>query len=50
MGDKFAVFEEMGIQKYTPIAGLFIVVIVFGYLLSIFRAKYGGYPYSFLFS
>uniref|UniRef100_A0A1X7VP25 Magnesium transporter protein 1 n=1 Tax=Amphimedon queenslandica TaxID=400682 RepID=A0A1X7VP25_AMPQE len=50
MGDKFKVFEEMGIQKYTPVIGLIIVVVVFGYLLSIFRAKYGGYPYSFLFS
>ena len=24
-----------------------MVVIVFGYLLSIFRMKYGGYPYRF---
>ena len=49
MGDKFTVLEEMGIQKYTPMIGLCVVVLVFGYLLSIFRMKYGGYPYSFLF-
>lgn len=29
----------------TPVVGLGVVVIVFGYLLSIFRMKYGGYPY-----
>ncbi|CAD6185832.1 unnamed protein product [Caenorhabditis auriculariae] len=32
------------------IAGLAIVVVVFSFLLSIFRSKYRGYPYSFLFS
>lgn len=49
MNEKFEVFEEMGIQKVTPMIGLGIVVVVFGYLLSIFRMKYQGYPYSFLF-
>ena len=29
----------------TPIVGLSLVVLVFGYLLSVFRMKYGGYPY-----
>ncbi len=28
--------------------GLGIVVIVFGYLLSIFRLKYQGYPYRYV--
>lgn len=31
-------------------AGLGMVVIFFSLLLSIFRSKYRGYPYSFLFS
>lgn len=29
----------------TPIVGLALVVLVFGYILSVFRMKYGGYPY-----
>jgi len=29
----------------APMVGLGIVVIFFGYLLSIFRMKYQGYPY-----
>ena len=29
----------------TSVFGLAVVVIVFGYLLSIFRMKYDGYPY-----
>ncbi|XP_064404958.1 magnesium transporter protein 1-like [Halichondria panicea] len=49
MNEKFVLFEDLGIQKVTPMVGLGIVVIVFGYLLSIFRLKYQGYPYSFLF-
>ena len=49
MGDKFTILEDIGIQKYAPLAGLAIVVLTFGYLLSIFRMKYQGYPYSFLF-
>lgn len=32
----------------TPMVGLGIVVIVFGYLLSIFRLKYQGYPYRYV--
>ena len=49
MNERFAFFDDMGISKVTPIVGLGMVVVVFGYLLSIFRMKYGGYPYSFLF-
>jgi hypothetical protein len=45
MNERFSFFEELGIQKVTPIVGLSIVVLVFGYLLSVFRMKYGGYPY-----
>ena len=33
----------------TPIVGLSLVVLVFGYLLSVFRMKYGGYPYRLAF-
>ena len=29
----------------VPIVGLALVVLVFGYMLSIFRMKYHGYPY-----
>ena len=32
----------------TPIIGLSLVVLVFGYLLSVFRMKYGGYPYRYI--
>lgn len=49
MNEKFDVFEDMGVQKVTPMIGLGLVVLVFAYLLSIFRMKYQGYPYSFLF-
>jgi oligosaccharyltransferase complex subunit gamma len=49
MNERFSFFEELGVQKVTPIVGLSLVVLVFGYLLSVFRMKYGGYPYSFLF-
>jgi len=45
LNERFAVFEEMGAQKVIPIVGLALVVLVFGYMLSIFRMKYQGYPY-----
>ncbi len=32
----------------TSVFGLVIVVVVFGYLLSIFRLKYDGYPYRYV--
>lgn len=35
---------------YMVWVGLAIVVVVFSFLLSVFRSKYRGYPYSFLFS
>ena len=45
LNERFTIFEEYNIQKYTPMVGLALVVIDFGYLLSIFRMKYQGYPY-----
>lgn len=45
LNERFAIFEELGIQKFTPMVGLALVVLDFGYLLSIFRMKYQGYPY-----
>lgn len=33
------------ISAVIPIVGLALVVLVFGYMLSIFRMKYQGYPY-----
>lgn len=35
-------------QGIVAILGIAIVVALFSYLLSVFRAKYQGYPYSFL--
>lgn len=49
VNERFAFMEEYGVQKVSPMIGLGIVVVVFSYLLSIFRMKYQGYPYSFLF-
>ena len=41
-----SVFQDV-INRFadTPMIGLGMVVLVFGYLLSIFRMKYQGYPY-----
>lgn len=49
LNERFALFEDLGMQKVAPIIGLALVVLDFGYILSIFRMKYQGYPYSFLF-
>ena len=38
-----------GRNKVMAIAGIALVAIFFSALKSIFRAKYQGYPYSFLF-
>lgn len=35
-------------SSVTPIVGLSLLVLVFGYLLSVFRMKYGGYPYRYM--
>lgn len=48
LNEKFAVFEELGMQKVAPIIGLGLVVLDFGYILSIFRMKYHGYPYRWV--
>jgi len=40
---------DAGKRRVTACVGLGIVVVCFSLLLSIFRSKYQGYPYSFLF-
>ena len=45
LNERFSLFEHYGMQKVAPMIGLAIVVLDFGYLLSIFRMKYHGYPY-----
>lgn len=45
LNERFAFFEDLGVQKVAPIIGLALVVLDFGYILSIFRMKYQGYPY-----
>ncbi|EFP04295.1 hypothetical protein CRE_26607 [Caenorhabditis remanei] len=45
------VFSLFSIPANTlAIVGLVFICIFFSFLLSVFRAKYRGYPYSFLFS
>ncbi|XP_016110477.1 magnesium transporter protein 1-like [Sinocyclocheilus grahami] len=39
---------DVGKRKIMCVAGIGLVVLFFSWLLSIFRAKYHGYPYSFL--
>ncbi|XP_018088427.1 magnesium transporter protein 1-like isoform X2 [Xenopus laevis] len=39
---------DVGKRKIMCIAGITLVVIFFSWLLSVFRSKYHGYPYSFL--
>uniref|UniRef100_UPI00398E5934 dolichyl-diphosphooligosaccharide--protein glycosyltransferase subunit MAGT1-like n=1 Tax=Pristiophorus japonicus TaxID=55135 RepID=UPI00398E5934 len=41
---------EIGKRRILCVAGLGLVVFFFSLMLSIFRAKYHGYPYSFLIS
>uniref|UniRef100_A0AAQ5YFT1 Dolichyl-diphosphooligosaccharide--protein glycosyltransferase subunit MAGT1 n=1 Tax=Amphiprion ocellaris TaxID=80972 RepID=A0AAQ5YFT1_AMPOC len=41
---------DIGKRKIMCIAGIGLVMLFFSWLLSIFRAKYHGYPYSFLMS
>nr|XP_006000306.2 PREDICTED: magnesium transporter protein 1 [Latimeria chalumnae] len=41
---------DIGKRKIMCVAGIGLVVLFFSWLLSIFRAKYHGYPYSFLMS
>lgn len=45
LNERFTLFEDLGVQKVAPIIGLGLVVLDFGYILSIFRMKYHGYPY-----
>uniref|UniRef100_A0A672H689 Dolichyl-diphosphooligosaccharide--protein glycosyltransferase subunit MAGT1 n=1 Tax=Salarias fasciatus TaxID=181472 RepID=A0A672H689_SALFA len=39
---------DIGKRKIMCVAGIALVMLFFSWLLSIFRAKYHGYPYSFL--
>ncbi|XP_043982741.1 magnesium transporter protein 1-like isoform X3 [Gambusia affinis] len=39
---------DTGKRKIMCVAGMCLVMLCFSWLLSIFRAKYHGYPYSFL--
>ncbi|XP_018592683.1 magnesium transporter protein 1-like [Scleropages formosus] len=41
---------DVGKRKIMCVAGIVLVALFFSWLLSIFRAKYHGYPYSFLMS
>lgn len=41
---------DIGKRKIMCVAGIGLVVLFFSWLLSIFRSKYHGYPYSFLMS
>ncbi|KAK6473553.1 magnesium transporter protein 1-like [Huso huso] len=41
---------DIGKRKIMCVGGIALVVLFFSWLLSIFRAKYHGYPYSFLMS
>ena len=50
LNERFAVFEDLGMQKIAPLIGLALVVLDFGYILSIFRMKYQGYPYRYFFN
>ncbi|CAD5219925.1 unnamed protein product [Bursaphelenchus xylophilus] len=42
--------DQQGKKKFFCYAGIGLVVIFFSLLLSVFRSKYQGYPYHFLFS
>ncbi|KAL1282586.1 hypothetical protein QQF64_001389 [Cirrhinus molitorella] len=39
---------DVGKRRIICLVGLGLVVFFFSFLLSIFRSKYHGYPYSFL--
>ncbi|XP_046706316.1 magnesium transporter protein 1 [Silurus meridionalis] len=41
---------DIGKRKIMCVAGIGLVILFFSWLLSIFKAKYHGYPYSFLMS
>uniref|UniRef100_A0AC11D3Q4 Magnesium transporter 1 n=1 Tax=Ovis aries TaxID=9940 RepID=A0AC11D3Q4_SHEEP len=41
---------DIGKRKIMCVAGIGLVVLFFSWMLSIFRSKYHGYPYSFLMS
>ncbi|NXQ84339.1 MAGT1 protein, partial [Nyctibius grandis] len=41
---------DVGKRKIMCIAGIGLVVVFFSWLLSVFRSKYHGYPYRYVFS
>ena len=40
--------NDLGKRKWLAIVGLALVAFFFSLILSVFRSKAGGYPYSFL--
>ena len=40
--------NKVGKRRMFAIVGLFLLAFFFSLILSIFRSKAGGYPYSFL--
>ena len=40
--------NDLGKRKWLAIVGLAFVAFFFSLILSVFRSKAGGYPYSFL--
>ncbi|KXJ15801.1 tumor suppressor candidate 3 [Exaiptasia diaphana] len=48
LNEKAFEIKEPGKRKITVMAGLGLVVVFFSLILSVFRSKYHGYPYSFL--
>ncbi|XP_068701481.1 tumor suppressor candidate 3-like [Montipora foliosa] len=48
LNEKALEVKEVGKRRFVVIVGLGLVVLFFSLLLSVFRSKYHGYPYSFL--
>ncbi|XP_073252496.1 dolichyl-diphosphooligosaccharide--protein glycosyltransferase subunit TUSC3-like isoform X2 [Porites lutea] len=48
LNEKALEVKEIGKRRFVVMVGLGLVVLFFSLLLSVFRSKYHGYPYSFL--
>lgn len=48
LNEKAFEVKEIGKRRFVVMVGLGLVVLFFSLLLSVFRSKYHGYPYSFL--
>jgi len=48
LNEKALEVKEVGKRRIVVMVGLGLVVLFFSLLLSVFRSKYHGYPYSFL--